>query len=136
MVAFAAHAAATNDRASFDAALLHLPSEASELCGLVEKARQSAERGETTDSFARSIGVGAKGVSGYVYQTVPAALHAAWRFPYDLRAALHAAYLCGGDTDTVGAIVGGIVGAGRGPSQSTAGFGDGLVGMAPVHSVA
>lgn len=114
VVAFAAHAAAANAPAYFDDALLQLPPEAGELRGLVEKARHSAERGETTEAFARSIGVGAKGVSGYVYQTVPIALHAAWRFPDDLRAALHTAYLCGGDTDTVGAIVGGIVGAGVG----------------------
>jgi hypothetical protein len=39
------------------------------------------------------------------------ALHAALRYPNDLRAALSSVIRCGGDTDTTAAIVGGVVGA-------------------------
>ncbi|MGV3617763.1 MAG: ADP-ribosylglycohydrolase family protein [Fimbriimonas sp.] len=52
-----------------------------------------------------------EGVSGYVVPTVHAAL-ACWQaHPNDYRAAVTQAIEMGGDTDTVAAIVGGIVGA-------------------------
>ena len=111
LVAAGAYAAATNDPASLDAALSSLPPEANELVALVEQARKSAAEGASTEVFARSVGVGLNGVSGYIYQTVPVALQAAWRFPDDLEAALQAAISCGGDTDTIAAITGGVVGA-------------------------
>jgi ADP-ribosyl-[dinitrogen reductase] hydrolase len=43
--------------------------------------------------------------------TVPVAVHAWLAHPEDFRAAVLAAVRCGGDTDTLAAIVGGIVGA-------------------------
>lgn len=57
-----------------------------------------------------------KGVSGFAYHTVPVALYAWLRHPSDFRTALDAALNCGGDTDTVGAIVGALVGAETGAS--------------------
>ncbi|RPI82692.1 MAG: ADP-ribosylglycohydrolase family protein, partial [Planctomycetaceae bacterium] len=51
------------------------------------------------------------GVSGYTHQTVPVALHTVLSHPNDLATAIQVAIACGGDTDTVAAIVGGIVGA-------------------------
>ncbi len=51
-----------------------------------------------------------KGPSGYVLQTVPAALGTWLRHPRDYRAAVTEAIERGGDADTVAAIVGGIVG--------------------------
>src|SRR5207247_10020219 len=45
---------------------------AAEFLGLIEKAAQSAVVGASTVSFAESLGLG-KGVSGYVYHTVPVA---------------------------------------------------------------
>jgi ADP-ribosylglycohydrolase len=52
-----------------------------------------------------------KGVSGYVVATVQA-VEACWRkHPTDYRAAVTEAIEMGGDTDTVAAILGGIVGA-------------------------
>jgi len=51
------------------------------------------------------------GVSGYIVHTVDAALTLAAQHPDDLRSALIATVALGGDTDTVAAIVGGIVGA-------------------------
>lgn len=66
-------------------------------------------RGPTLD-FAASQGL-QKGVSGYVYHTVPIALHAWLSHPDDFKASIITAIECGGDTDTVAAIVGGIAGA-------------------------
>lgn len=51
------------------------------------------------------------GVSGYVFDTVPAALAVCARHRGDFRGAVLAAIGMGGDTDTVAAIVGGIIGA-------------------------
>ena len=69
----------------------------------------SVEAGEGTEAFARSLELDG-GVTGYMYHTVPVALHAWLRHPDDYRAAVQAAIRCGGDTDTVAAITGGIVG--------------------------
>ena len=55
-----------------------------------------------------------QGVSGYIYDTVPAALAVCARQGDDYRGAVLEAIGLGGDTDTVAAIVGGIVGAGVG----------------------
>jgi ADP-ribosylglycohydrolase len=84
-----------------------------ELVGLVERAAASVDRAEPTEAFAAAIGCG-KAVSGYMYHSVPVALHAWLAHPLDLEAALAAAIRCGGDTDSVGAITGAIVGAGSG----------------------
>jgi ADP-ribosylglycohydrolase len=54
-----------------------------------------------------------KGVSGYVIPTVRVALDM-WQTSPDYRSAITRAVEMGGDTDTVAAIVGGIVGAGVG----------------------
>ena len=51
-----------------------------------------------------------RGPSGYVLQSVPAALCCWLRHPRDYRAAVTEAITLGGDADTVAAIVGGIVG--------------------------
>ncbi len=84
-----------------------------ELVSLAERARASAASGEPTECFAESFGC-AKGVSGYMYHSVPAALHAWFAHPRDLVAALEAVIRCGGDTDTTAAMTGAIVGAGVG----------------------
>jgi ADP-ribosylglycohydrolase len=86
---------------------------AAELLRLVEQAAASAARGQTTADFAADLGW-KKGVGGYVYETVPAALQAWFLHPGSYEQAVLGAIRCGGDTDTVAAIVGGIVGAGSG----------------------
>ena len=88
-----------------------------ELTGLAERAAAGAARGEPTSAFADSIGC-TRSVSGYMYHSVPVALHAWFSRPRDLPAAVTAAIRCGGDTDTVAAITGAIVGAGVGKSGS------------------
>jgi ADP-ribosyl-[dinitrogen reductase] hydrolase len=65
--------------------------------------------GRTTVEFAADLGL-SRGVSGYMYHTVPVALYAWLRSPDDFRTAVQSAIRCGGDTDSVAAIVGGLVG--------------------------
>jgi ADP-ribosylglycohydrolase len=74
----------------------------------------------TVRDFARSLGL-EKGVTGYVYHTVPIAVYAWLRHFGDFAGTLTAVLDCGGDTDTTGAIAGALAGAvvgGRGiPAQ-------------------
>jgi ADP-ribosyl-[dinitrogen reductase] hydrolase len=92
-----------------------LGNDAEGLVGLVFRAADSADRGETTEDFAAALGL-SHGVTGYVNHTVPIALHACFLYPNDYREAVSAAIRCGGDTDTVAAITGAIVGARVGPA--------------------
>jgi ADP-ribosylglycohydrolase len=80
------------------------------LMGRVEK---SLAAGESTEVFAEQLGC-SRGVSGYVYRTVPVALHCWLSHPRDYRLAVGTAIRCGGDTDTTAAIVGAIVGSALG----------------------
>lgn len=64
----------------------------------------------TSLEFADFLGL-QKGVGGYIYQTLPIVLHSWLRNKNDLKQAIINVILCGGDTDTTGAIVGSIVGA-------------------------
>lgn len=74
---------------------------------------QAIEQGLSLQQFAATLGC-ETGVSGYVWHTVPVALYAWLRNPSDLRAAVSDVVSCGGDTDSVAAIAGAIVGAGVG----------------------
>lgn len=87
-----------------------LPAEFAELLAGVEA---SVTAGQPTETYAESIGC-RRGVSGYVYRTVPVALHAWLSHPRDYRSAVGAVIRCGGDTDSTAAIVGAVVGAGVG----------------------
>ena len=89
--------------------------EAEELIELVSSVVGSVKRGESTETFAVGLGL-SRGVTGYVYHTVPVALHAVLSFPRDYRSAIRGVIQCGGDTDTTAAITGGIVGAAVGRS--------------------
>lgn len=58
-----------------------------------------------------------KGVSGYVYRTVPAAVGAWLRHPRDFREVVGQCVRWGGDTDTVGAIAGALAGTALGEEE-------------------
>ena len=88
----------------------NLGADADEFLVLVKKAAKSAGEGHSTESFSTELGL-SKGVSGYIYHTVPVVLHLWFRYPKDYHTAVVEAVRCGGDTDTVAAILGGIVGA-------------------------
>jgi len=80
---------------------------------LLRQVEQSLTSSAATETFVQEIGC-ARGVSGYIYRTVPIALHAWLTHPREFDKAVSAVIRCGGDTDTTGAIVGAIVGSGVG----------------------
>lgn len=102
--------------------------EARELLRLLSCAGTSVECGESTEVYVANNFARSDRVSGYVYQTVPAALHAWIRHPTEYRAAILEVIACGGDTDTVAAITGAIIGARVGengiPSEWISGVAD------------
>ncbi len=71
--------------------------------------------GKSVPELASALGL-SRGVTGYIYHTVPVAVYAWLRHYGDFRATLEAALDCGGDTDTVGAIAGAFAGATTGPA--------------------
>jgi ADP-ribosylglycohydrolase len=114
-IALAAHVAATEPSANWPERFRILiaaefDASAHELTGLIGQAMQSAAAGQATEAFADSLGL-QRGVTGYMYHTVPVVIQAWLRHGIDFRAAITAIVRCGGDTDTTGAILGGIVGA-------------------------
>lgn len=83
------------------------------LAELINKVITSARKKESAIDFCKSMGFD-NGVTGYIYQTLPVVLQIWLRYPRDYETAIQEAILCGGDTDTVAAILGGMVGAGCG----------------------
>ncbi len=90
-----------------------LGEEAGEFLSLVEKAAESAKNSEATEEFARKMGL-EKGVGGYIYHTMPVVLQSWLLNQGNFKKGLQDVIRCGGDTDTTGAIIGGILGAGTG----------------------
>ena len=113
-VALAAQMARQSNVVSCDTYLQQLKeslgAEGNELITLITNAANSFKKGESTESFAQSMGL-TKGASGYVYHTVPIALHAWFSHQRDFKSAIISVISCGGDADTVAAITGGIIGA-------------------------
>lgn len=87
-----------------------LDADAEEFLALVHGVVRSVDMKQPTLDYAKSMGL-QKGVSGYVYHTVPIVLHTWLSHQHDFSAAVTAVVRCGGDADTTAAIVGGIVGA-------------------------
>lgn len=80
----------------------------SELALILQRTAESLAEGESTQDYcSREFG---ESVSGFVLQTVPAALHAWQSHRDDYMAAVETVVLLGGDTDTVAAITGSLVG--------------------------
>jgi ADP-ribosyl-[dinitrogen reductase] hydrolase len=86
-----------------------------ELLDLIKAAADASSAGTRTQEFAAKLGL-RNGVSGYMYHTVPVAIHAWFTHPRDFKAAVMSIIECGGDTDLTAAIVGGILGAAIGKS--------------------
>jgi ADP-ribosyl-[dinitrogen reductase] hydrolase len=99
--------------------------EGRELVALLRVVEASLEAGESTLDYAARVGM-ERGVSGYVYQTVPVAIHAWLAHQDDFGAAVSSVILCGGDADTTAAIVGGIVGARTGEAGIPQAWLDGI----------
>ncbi len=112
IVALAAHLMSHGgDPAAFESLISReLDDESGEWAAVLEALYRSVASGENTRQYASSLDL-ENGVTGYVMHTVPVAIHAWLSHPTDYRAAVMAVIECGGDTDTVAAITGGIVGA-------------------------
>jgi len=82
---------------------------------LVEQMRRGWEDNLPVLKFADQLGL-QKGVSGYIYHTVPMAIYAWYRHFGDYRKTLESVIECGGDTDTVAAIAGTLAGTTVGES--------------------
>jgi ADP-ribosylglycohydrolase len=106
----------SEERPGFDAELLTL------LDRLEEHARRDAPAAELAEILGAR-----RGVSGYVYRTVPLALYCWLRSPADFRRAVEEVIALGGDADTTGAIVGGLAGATVGAAGIPAEWLDGLI---------
>jgi ADP-ribosylglycohydrolase len=81
---------------------------------LVGHVRASGQADEGLSGLCARIGIEGF-VTGYAYHTVPVAVYAWWRHGEDVRGALEEVVAQGGDTDSVGAIVGALCGAHAGP---------------------
>lgn len=71
------------------------------------------DAGRSVSHFVRQISL-KHGVHGYSLHVVPVAIYSWLRHPSDFRTALTAAIECGGDTDTVAAILGALLGTSLG----------------------
>ena len=77
---------------------------------IIVKIKNSLAVGDSVSDFVSGLNL-KRGVTGYSLHVVPVALYAWLRHPDDFRSALATALDCGGDTDTVGAILGALSGA-------------------------
>ncbi len=84
-----------------------------EWSAIVDTLARSLAAGEETAVFAGASGL-TGGIGGYVYHTVPAAVHAWHRGFGNFESTLSTVIALGGDTDTTGAIAGAMAGAVRG----------------------
>ncbi len=103
----------------------HLPD--GELRTVLARAFDALNGGGSVAAAAAAAGVGPGGVSGYVNRTVPVAVAAWVAHPGDVRAAVESVVALGGDADTTGAIVGGLVGATAGAAAVPAEWLDAIV---------
>ena len=83
-----------------------------EWMNLMDQLKRSLENGETLSEFLNAIGARPeKGISGYVYQTVPAVFFLGIRNEWDFEKTISQVIQAGGDTDTTAAIAGALCGA-------------------------
>jgi ADP-ribosyl-[dinitrogen reductase] hydrolase len=93
---------------------------------LCDRMAEALAAKETVGDFNVSLGL-ADGVTGYAYHTVPVALYAWLRHRGDFAAAVSNAIRCGGDTDTVAAIVGALAGCDVGAERIPVHWREGLM---------
>jgi ADP-ribosylglycohydrolase len=81
-----------------------------ELLDLLGKMEEYLKRDAPAVELADALGL-QRGVSGYIYHSVPLALYCWLRHPDSFRLAVEEVIDLGGDTDSTAAIVGGLAGA-------------------------
>ena len=106
---------AVNGGVNVEEFLHHLPDcgQNQEWLNLCRRLSDAYAADESVAVFCRSLGL-ERGVSGYSFHTVPVALYGWLRHSHNFEMALTQTLDCGGDTDTVGAIVGALAGASAG----------------------
>ncbi len=82
---------------------------------LINEILSGIENNLSVEQFAAELGL-EKGITGYMYHTVPVVLFAWYTHFGDYEKSLASILDCGGDTDTTGAIVGALSGAVTGDS--------------------
>ncbi len=97
-----------------------------ELAGLLDRLEEHRARRASAAEWADALGL-RRGVSGYIYHTVPVALYGWLRWPGDFRRAVEEVIVLGGDADTTGAITGAVCGATTGADGIPAEWLAGLV---------
>ena len=80
---------------------------------LLTQIKTSLAAGHSTADFVQALDW-KRGVTGYALHVVPVALYSWLRHPKDFRLAMSDALACGGDADTVGAILGALAGVSGG----------------------
>ncbi|MFH1726565.1 MAG: ADP-ribosylglycohydrolase family protein [Elusimicrobiota bacterium] len=131
-VAMAAQYAVTRHSGNFFVKdlLRHLaavfPEDDAEARRWLEVLDHALEKGQSGDAFSRAMGF-RRGVSGYVYQTVPAVLWAWLADPFDFSGGMRRVLSLGGDADTTGAIYGALAGASAGVEAIPADWLEGIV---------
>lgn len=76
---------------------------------LIDLMEQTLKDELSVADFARKMNL-KKGVTGYIYHTVPVAIYAWLHYYGDFKTTLTEVLNCGGDTDTIGAITGALAG--------------------------
>jgi ADP-ribosylglycohydrolase len=82
----------------------------SDTCRNLSAIRPAYEANKSVAEFAADLKL-KRGVSGYIAHTVPVVIYAFLKHPDDYRTAIESVIRLGGDTDTVAAITGALVGA-------------------------
>ncbi|MBU6954764.1 ADP-ribosylglycohydrolase family protein [Hahella sp. HN01] len=85
----------------------------SEFNTLLDSLDVALQQGLTPAQFAQQLGL-ERGVTGYMYHTMPIVLYVWLQHQTDYAAGIAQIVALGGDTDTTAAILGGILGAGAG----------------------
>ncbi|MEO5804595.1 MAG: ADP-ribosylglycohydrolase family protein, partial [Verrucomicrobiota bacterium] len=103
--------------------LLELPAlgQGEEWLSICRKLADAYKSKLSVHEFACALGLD-RGVTGYAFHTVPVAVYVWIKHSEDFRTSLISALDCGGDTDTVGAIVGALAGASSGTAGIPAGW--------------
>jgi ADP-ribosyl-[dinitrogen reductase] hydrolase len=87
-----------------------LPDADERLQDLLARIETHLARGDSIAQFADALKL-QRGVSGYIYHTVPVAIYAWLRWPGEFRRPVEEVIALGGDADTTGAITGALAGA-------------------------
>jgi ADP-ribosylglycohydrolase len=90
--------------------LTNIIPEAREFLNLIKLTIESVKLNESSKIFASKLGL-EKGISGYIYHTIPMVIHPWLTYPEDYENGIKEIIKLGGDTDTTAAILGGIIGA-------------------------